>query len=513
MGRRLLTLGALLVGLTACLSRAPDRSARAAEKDGGMKPPEKLDVFYTSATSCSTAGCHGRETPMVDKELPPLCRCIEANIWQGKGTEYPGDKHRDAFNVLKGPRAREMGELLGWKQKPEEAPECLSCHGFSARGGNLDRPDTIVEEGVTCVVCHGPYKGWVDAHHGSFRPDDRKAWRDLSRVYKDEKWGMRDLWDPATRARLCASCHVGSLGDREEKTRRVVTHEMYAAGHPPLPSFEPTNFSEVMQHWEYRADKPKEVRTILDYKGEKERAQLVAVGGAVVFESSVRLLAGQAKECAEKSRTLDVANFDCAACHHELRSPSWRQERGFAGSQPGRPPAPAWPAALLRPTVACSEDFNAKRTEEALKTYEALAAELKKSLAARPYGKPVEVADSAAKLADWAAGLAKAVGKPMQEQEARLFLRALCELPPGEVPDYDSARQIAWAVKMVALDLEPKQAVEQRFTALNADLRLTLPQGHKPTIVDQLDDALQARNRYDPKVFRERLAGIAAALK
>ena len=44
--------------------------------------------------------------------------------------------------------------------------------------------------------------------------------------------------NPARRAERCTSCHVGS-----ESEGRFVTHEMYAAGHPPLPPVEVMAFS------------------------------------------------------------------------------------------------------------------------------------------------------------------------------------------------------------------------------------------------------------------------------
>ena len=39
--------------------------------------------------------------------------------------------------------------------------------------------------------------------------------------------------DPVRRTELCLSCHLGSTSEN-----KMVTHAMYAAGHPPLPGFE-----------------------------------------------------------------------------------------------------------------------------------------------------------------------------------------------------------------------------------------------------------------------------------
>ena len=62
---------------------------------------------------------------------------------------------------------------------------------------------------------------------------------------------MTDLWDPVKRATKCASCHIGNPGEQ-----KVVTHAMYAAGHPPLPGLETATFSDAMpRHWEYLREK------------------------------------------------------------------------------------------------------------------------------------------------------------------------------------------------------------------------------------------------------------------
>lgn len=463
---------ALIIGVAAAL--VP--SALADEKVKPLTPPAEPTPRYTSEAVCGN--CHrGQEHDA--QGLPFACKLNECKTWEK-------DKHADATEQLRSKRAQEMAALMKMDKKPEDDPRCLNCHGFSERAKVMpeDR-EKVVKEGVSCVVCHGAFKEWVDKHHGTFVKDERLRWRQLSRQEK-EKWGMSDLWDPAKRASLCASCHVGSA---EKGQGRVLTHEMYAAGHPPLPSFEPAKFSDAMRHWDYRGK-------------QKEQAQLVAVGAAVTFESSMRLLAAD-------SRSTDVARFDCAACHHDLRSPSWRQQRGYGGGAPGRPPAPVWPSALLRAAAGHADGYD--HIGESLKEYDERSARLKESFSKKPYGEPVQVAEEAGKLAAWAAELAKRVAaKPMDEAAARRFLRALCDLPPGELLDYDSARQVAWAIEMVAADLGAKP---KALVALDGELLLKLPSGRKQSIVDQLGEALKVRARYDPQMFRKRIADISEALK
>src|SRR5262249_6382040 len=145
---------------------------------------------------------------------------------------------------------------------------------------------------------------------------------------KEAEGGMTDMWNPAKRGRVCASCHVGNAEEG-----KVVTHAMYAAGHPPLPSFETATFGDAMpRHWKLLKEKPAAVQRLLQYDPEELEQSHVVVGGAVAeFRQAMSMLAVQAKKCAEAAAesSLDLAQYDCYACHHELRAPGWRQKRGY----------------------------------------------------------------------------------------------------------------------------------------------------------------------------------------
>ena len=231
----------------------------------------------------------------------------------------------------------------------------------SGAAGNVRvNPETLAE-GVTCVACHGPYLDWVRIHPESIllggrvdanRPNTgRIGWIDLSREEKANQFGMTDLRDPIRRAETCASCHVGN-----HDQGKVVTHAMYAAGHPPLPGFETAAFSDAQPpHWQtfdkrtperQSRFKPHDPRNL-------EQTQLVAVSGLVVVREWMKLFAAQAAvENPDPSGAPwpDLARFDCYACHHELQARdvvSWRQLRRRDG-QPGRPAPPDWPLILVQ---------------------------------------------------------------------------------------------------------------------------------------------------------------------
>ncbi len=449
---------ALLAGLT--VAQAP------AEKSKGR--PTKM---YFGSSEC--ARCH--RTPLPNEPAPLLCRCTEVVVWE------KDDKHRDAFRVLGEPRALEMARALGFADATKEK-SCLACHGVDTVGAAVHR-SFKAEEGVTCAVCHGPYKEWVDKHGGI----DREEWRNYKREDKERTFGMTDLWDPVRRTQLCASCHVGNRAEG-----KFVTHAMYAAGHPPLPSFEVATFSDAMpRHWQYLSEKPPEAQKLLSYDpARRERSALVAVGGLVTFREAMRLLAADARVAAEAGTGLDLAHFDCTACHHDLRSPSWRQRRGF-GAAPGRPRAHEWPAALLGDT-----DLG--------------LGELRRAFGARPLGDPKAVAVAAEKLAAWADAAAARKGA-LTTDEARRLLRDLATPPPGQVDDYDSARQRAWALRVVDLELDPAGSPRRpTIASLTKELRLDLPSGRARQILEELPEALRARADYDPQVFRKRLAEIGA---
>src|SRR5947209_9038065 len=125
---------------------------------------------------------------------------------------------------------------------------------------------------------------------------DRDKWRGVASQAKEEQYRMADPCDPRKRSKTCASCHVGNSDEG-----KVVTHAMYAAGHPPLPSLEIATFSDEMpRHWQYLKEKPEPAQKILSYNPtELERTKLVLVGGAQDFQAAMELLAGQAEGAAQ----------------------------------------------------------------------------------------------------------------------------------------------------------------------------------------------------------------------
>ncbi len=210
-----------------------------------------------------------------------------------------------------------------------------------------------------------------------------------------------------------------------------MTHEMYAAGHPPLPGFEAAAFSEQMpRHWQYLREKDPKVRAELGYKDdEQEQTQLILVGAAVALRETMALLEAQAKKCRtakdDDGKVLDLSNFDCYACHHDLKTPSWRQKRGYAG-KPGRVPMRPWSTELVKLGIVAS----AKNPELAKSTFDDFHAKMRmvhKAFDARPYGDPEKIESAAATMKNWADGLAKSVSS--ETIDARTARRCSSDSP------------------------------------------------------------------------------------
>ncbi len=353
-----------------------------------LKPME-LDPLVQGASRCGD--CHSLGKPPESQELLPLCRCNERTFWEHN------DKHQDAFTALADPRTVQMGKILN--MDPQKNADCLGCHSMATINLKVSavKPEYL-QQGVSCLSCHGAYDNWIDVH-GTANDAKRICWRSLSREEKQEKWGMTDLWNPATRTQVCSSCHIG---DADPERHRFVTHAMYAAGHPPLPPFETAAFCNMLpRHWQLMNEKTPEMQA-QDYRWDPkvlEQTKLSVLGEAAAFRASVNLLAEKAKQT-QPDQGLDFALFDCSACHHDLKQPSWRQTAGYEGP-PGRPGIRRWSPAGLDLCL-----WYAGGTDEGRKTlrdeFDAKMGALRSAFTNRPYGDAAQVTKAGQGLVTWA---------------------------------------------------------------------------------------------------------------
>lgn len=490
-----------------------DQPAPRAPGADAAQPATKPRKYLIPAANCTRCHSHPEDYKRDADRL--LCRMNEAITWT------QDDQHKIAFEALQGARGKAMGEALGIQVT--ESASCTNCHSTNIAGAEEAEKFVREENGVSCVACHGAAIDWVRQHQFPSDPQ----WRKHTRREKQEQFGMIDLWDPVTRAAKCASCHIGNPDER-----KVVTHAMYAAGHPPLPSFETATFSESQpRHWQYLRQKPAAIQKELGFNpAKREQTELVVASGIVALREAMRLYAAEAGPAPlvtePETHWPDFARFDCYACHHDLKVPSWRQVRGYPGRAPGRPTTPAWPDVLVRLGITVSDPTGAKgRLSEYQHALEAFQA----ATTARPFGDRQRSVAGATALADWANSVSTDLGGMFEDPkqvvvDGPMALRLLHQLAQTALVtsplDFDSARQIAWAFKVI---YEETKAIDPQVLndpALDAYVETLLEKSRLPLptvkpralIVESLPARLSAVFDFDPQAFQTHFTELARRL-
>ncbi len=201
---------------------------------------------------------------------------------------------------------------------PEANVLCLRCHVTPDVERHVSRiVDGVrqfrLEDGVSCEVCHGPAQNWLAEH---FRP----GWGTLSAEARRAQ-GMIDTAGLEGRLHLCIDCHVGAPGTE-------VNHDLIAAGHPRL-NFEFSSFHFLWhKHW----DQGKDLDPRLGSRGRPDfEARGWALGQLATARAALEVLAARAA----RGPWPEFAEYDCYACHHDLKSPSSRQQAAPAGRRSG----------------------------------------------------------------------------------------------------------------------------------------------------------------------------------
>jgi hypothetical protein len=289
----------LMAGVCAqALPRPPARADDTPDSDRPDVVPSQLE--WKGVASCNSTQCHGANR--------------NERTWENVFRFWEQDAHSLAFKNLKNDASANMVKnLYGPKALPApKTPLCLRCHSIpaEARIGEADARTA----GVSCEHCHGPAQVWWEPHA-------KPSWKAKSAEVKERKYGMAPLKDLKRRAEKCAECHVGN-SDQE------VNHDLIAAGHPRMNFEMYAIHSEMPRHWaaENDAGLP---------------AHLWAVGQLATAQAALEVLASRASP-ANKKPWPEFAEYDCYACHHDLREPSWRQQRGYEGRRPGSLPWQNW---------------------------------------------------------------------------------------------------------------------------------------------------------------------------
>jgi hypothetical protein len=497
--RNYLLAAALLLGAVASFAWYGRSAGSSVVQD---KKPDLTEAKYYGVSTCNK--CHADSADgKPGKFATDFVLMNEFTTWRSK------DKHALAYIVLEGPRGQQIGKILNIDVTKDA--QCLNCHSTTSRQDRKGKGFSNID-GVSCDGCHGPAQHWIIDH--ALDPDN---WR-IKTPEEKEELGMYDVRNPLKRTQLCASCHIGNAAEG-----KVVTHAMFAAGHPPLPSFEVASFSRNMpQHWSNFRDveffKKADAKVRKQNYGddaEFQNTKLMVVGGMDSLRSMMELVTQRAtldgnvavkstawpppwlkpfaknepherwpelEKKAPKSEELltlwpeiMMAQADCYACHHELKSKSWRQVRGYPG-KPGRPQLQPWPFALASLTVADDpKDFVAQHKK------------LVAAFDAQPFGVPKDVAAATAELESFAS---RRKGPPTVDREAATkLLKVLLVKGSTEILDYDSARQVAWATRVVYGELHKStdraKAIDDVFGKLDNELNLSLDSEARKSFVNE----------------------------
>lgn len=405
--------------------------------------------LVATAVVCLGVDGVGRAAPPGDEPLPRpafrytgadlcvKCHRSEQGDWCDVATTaaWRHDAHSRAHLALSSDNERTRAMEVSLGIKAAATASCVACHTHPVDEPKVDEETDVLHAGISCETCHGAGSGYLDPHM-------QKSWRFLSSAEK-EAFGMRDLRNPVAKAKNCLSCHLGEVA-----TDRIITHQMYAAGHPPLPAFEMEAFSAGMgRHWKRVWEKSPHIQELAAKTGyETEGACELSrslVGSLVALEESVRLArdyASAAQTDAKDHPWPELAVYDCQACHHALAVPSWRQEAGYGQLVPGRPSLVRWPRRL----AAVAFEQAGKPTD-----VDALLSPVVAALNTRPFGTADGLAQAADDSSRQIASAIEALSGWRRDTALADRERVAIEQISAagqHAGDFESARLLAWAL-------------------------------------------------------------------
>src|SRR5262245_18138428 len=255
--------------------------------------PAATHFETVGAGRCSATACHGSAEPVAGSRILRN----EHTVWAGR------DPHARAYQLLHSAWSRTIaGNLgkIGAVVPAHRDRRCLACDATPGPSTDPALAAVVREDGVGCESCHGPAGSWLALH-------TTYDWDGLPPLEQEQRFGMVRTADLARRAEACAGCHVGETG-------REVDHDLIAAGHPRLAFEFAAYVANLPAHWI-----EKEQNAAADFP-----ARAWAVGQAVTAKATVELLHERARGAAgARGRPWpEFAEYDCASCHHELRSES-----------------------------------------------------------------------------------------------------------------------------------------------------------------------------------------------
>jgi len=456
-------------------------------------PRDVVDIDYDKHKFISLEGCkkcHIEPGTYANTDVTDRVYLTEWKTWSEQ------DKHSEAYLVLSDERGRRMGELLR-KDVKAESTGCIQCHTPNAIRTRWDAnclqnaaiKEDCLSTGVDCQACHGPAADWVGPHQlGDW-------WKKTARQKAD--LGFRPVHDPLFRAEMCLSCHVGNPSEN-----KVITHEMYAAGHPPLSGFELESFADKMpRHWRQSYEKPKATPTY-------ERTRNMLVANVVSLRFALELASADVAANQDGQHWPELARLECYACHHDLRLPSWRQSRSTAG-RVGRPQLNLGCEPLVRVAARVVLDEVGKQAADAL-----LARVQTEIFAENVFGSPQAISRLAPVVRQWCLDLeAKLLATPFTTAKIVDVLDEVYQAADQQLKDYDTARQLTGAIVIICDELalvDTTRATPQRVADRLGKLRtgFNLHVDMKARVEETLKQSLQRRAGFKPEVFARLISSL-----
>ena len=458
------------------------------EDPPSFKDKSRLDGGSVQAYDKTCVTCHGNLNPQEQHRWIGL---NQASTYFGlvphSQTNVPAQPDVHAIALTKvyqngdrnGPLTEAFESILNNLNIDKDSEgfrsQCLTCHaGLRPDQSSLSTPgrtyaqfqsegEPIARESIGCEACHGQGKDYLVDHMDP-------SWLTSLPSTKLVK-GFYDLENSALAARVCLSCH---FGNPEES--KWITHEMYAAGHPPLPPLDLGKFLDETsnKHWMTLEEKSSRLATLkspIDEQLEDDRVKYLRnhlttdnpdlkqtiqthfrktqqsrIGQWTANLNYHDLLDQQAPAATNWG---DYALYDCAGCHQTL----YKKIRGTVGSSgrvpgrvPGRPQGPLWTRPLL--SSPGESQF------EQLLTLQDL---IEEALNSKPFGDrgkiQAAIEGSASDRAKAKYQLIDLASQPLDPIGADEWLRGFLEQRQGMLGNRWVANQTYWTLEMYFDDL------------------------------------------------------------
>lgn len=257
--------------------------------------PQYAPEIHEGVATCASSNCHGRVTEDTNSNVA----LNEYRVW------LMHDQHARAYKTLGNKASWNIAKKMGIGN-PQTAKVCLDCHANnvapSKRGVKFHMSD-----GVSCEACHGGAEKWLATHTAPSATHQENVAN-----------GMYPLDQPAARAKLCLSCHLGTKN-------KQATHDIMGAGHPRL-RFDLTVYTQnqpphfIIDEDYFSRGKQVTSKTSLWLTGLVESAD----GNLNLIQTNIKKAHGF---------FIEPSVLDCHSCHKPMDPLHW--SKGRDGLPPG----------------------------------------------------------------------------------------------------------------------------------------------------------------------------------